>query len=999
MFSKKKIKLEEENKKNVSFPLYVVEHLYLLEDELKILTSNAKKTFRERLLKKVIAMCSGVKIKFTLHRFAVLPRFFYKTKPTSEKEACDNLLGFLLFDTSNDNPYSLVSKKFVAGICAKKVGRTIFEEYVFPILAVDDFENDISLDSVQNVVGFYWKLGFDFDSFQRTRTFDSLVQYYGFKNLIAWFDGTSKYKKPQDVQKFLLDKGPLVFTMRWRRTPSDENIDFLESVQYFLQNKIMYRYKELQNAMNEALEAVERKKMTEAQFRTIMENIYTNYTYKTRKVKIQTHYEKILAAYQNVVNSDKLVFVEKLERTFPDFNEKELESTLRANNELHEYAVNKMDLSDNEEEEESNSGEEIEEEEQESDYAVELPSFEDVEFPSFEEVETCINCNAEVNLDDPFTLQCELCEDAIFCGVECQKAMEQEHIATCYDVNSKNHEYLHAIIKSLVPETHEMVQIGNTYISNLLQPSYSSSYEEEEEEQESSSYEDNSSDLDKKTEENSKEEQESYSTDSYIDAAHMFITNYLIENDFNKETIDLVALKLPNFKGFSRKLGNVRRGFKKGRIRRKLKSGKGVKGKTMLKNTQAKGILKSKTKPVGANNKRKYYKKLLKSEKNPDKAKIFKNKIAKNTKPKDKIDRQRWYKNKLQRAETKNKNPAKITSLKQKVAKHKSNRYVPKDKQNVRKSDRPNYYKKRANKYNDPKFTSTDKYKSNPSKYDAKRKYFNDKQNKFSGTKKKLVTLKTKKQLAKRRAVRLQKRGARKAKTKARKEEKKQNSGNNTNMTNKAINVLRRNRNTRSGPEPKLRQGALLVPATKAALRQRREKQVGGEKKGKSTTTTKPMPNNNNNTNKAPKKTPGLTKSQTKKLSVKDLVKKLKLQEGKGFVGQVKKAAKKAINKDGSGKQAPSIPKPSLGGGGGGGGLFIPGGGGGGGGGGNSSANGQTTVNLTKTKPSTEEKREEEEEEEEGELEEEGEEEEEEEETTTSVKTQLTSVADPFFYL
>lgn len=259
-------------------------------------------------------------------------------------------------------------------------------------------------------------------------------------------------------------------------------------------------------------------------------------------------------------------------------------------------------------------------------------------------VDECVNCDQPVDDNDPFTLRCENCYDVVFCSKTCEAEMHEEHRRQCYNVGSNDHEYLHAIISSLVPADHEMVLLGETIVGDLTFES------------DSSEFENNLVVGEENVGEEFDEEQEE---DSYIEAAHDFILSYLMENDFNEQTMDLIELKLPG-RGVA---GQQKRAIRKTkrRVKRSIKKSKKT-GKPRVAKTRAtsKKAVKAKGKALA---KTPQGKKILKQKRTKERA-------ARRLKRKDKIKarKQKRTDRKAEKAKAKKEDPNKKPSLKKKLS-------------------------------------------------------------------------------------------------------------------------------------------------------------------------------------------------------------------------------------------------------------------------------------------------------------------------------------------
>ncbi len=67
---------------------------------------------------------------------------------------------------------------YIHDFCARKAGRNILEQFVFPKIPLDDYKSQIRLDPLYVAIGFYLKVGFKFLDVKVQAKFDNILKRF-----------------------------------------------------------------------------------------------------------------------------------------------------------------------------------------------------------------------------------------------------------------------------------------------------------------------------------------------------------------------------------------------------------------------------------------------------------------------------------------------------------------------------------------------------------------------------------------------------------------------------------------------------------------------------------------------------------------------------------------------------------------------------------------------------------------------------------------------------
>lgn len=368
-------------------PLYVVEHFYLLEEALGITLKKEKEELRDAILKKLNKMCNNNSIGFAKQNFDINTTFFFKNKPKNATEVIGLFVSAIVFEQKTGH---------VVYFCSQNIGKKVLNEYVFPLIAKDDFAANISLMSVRSAVGFYFKQDFNFKNSTESENFDKLINTYGFDNVINWLRNKSTFVMPKDVKEFYDED---FYEMTWKRHYSLNapfEIDFLESVKLFKDKQAIYADKSLNNHVQKLFLKVSKYNNL---FDEIMNRIYNisdedfNKDKSSYRRLFNTFYDDAIAIYKRYVHLDRetvdLLSVNMIstykERVvfLPQKTEEELLQILE-----EQEDQNEMQMSDNEID---------------------------------ASISVCAHCNNTINNYDPFVI---VTKNSKYCGTICQKKQE-----------------------------------------------------------------------------------------------------------------------------------------------------------------------------------------------------------------------------------------------------------------------------------------------------------------------------------------------------------------------------------------------------------------------------------------------------------------------------------------------------------------------------------------------------------------------------------------------
>lgn len=142
---------------------YFSSHLYLLAHKFNLNTRFQRDSFEKKVTSFITHnICKG-NLAFKLNSCTL----FFKQEPKTTDDFFDQFAGLIHFE---DN--------YIHSFCAHKAGRQILEEFVFPKIPLDDYQNHIRLEPVYTAIVFYLKVGFRFYDEKLQKMFDKLMQKY-----------------------------------------------------------------------------------------------------------------------------------------------------------------------------------------------------------------------------------------------------------------------------------------------------------------------------------------------------------------------------------------------------------------------------------------------------------------------------------------------------------------------------------------------------------------------------------------------------------------------------------------------------------------------------------------------------------------------------------------------------------------------------------------------------------------------------------------------------
>jgi len=359
-------------------PLYVVEHFYLLEEALGVTLKKEKEELRNAVLEKLNEMCNE-HVTFYIGDFDSDISFFFKNKPENTKDVVDMFVAAITVQHKENR---------IRFFCAQKVGRAVLNQYVFPLIAEDDFHKVISLSAVTSAIGFYFKQGFDFVNFNEAGNFNSLIKKYGFDNVTNWLQNKpdNNNNKPDDVVEFHKHDS---YAMFWKRNvPFGDTfvVDFLESVQLFKHQHAIYAGTKFNPFFADFFAKFEKKKNF-AVFDMIIEKINNFDKTKNANQSFGEYDKFVKPIYYYIKKKNKkmeMISTQK-ERVLPQKTEGELYQILQKKEEEDQ---NEMQMSDDE----INAS-----------------------------ISVCAHCNNTINNYDPFVV---VTKNSKYCGTICQKKQE-----------------------------------------------------------------------------------------------------------------------------------------------------------------------------------------------------------------------------------------------------------------------------------------------------------------------------------------------------------------------------------------------------------------------------------------------------------------------------------------------------------------------------------------------------------------------------------------------
>jgi hypothetical protein len=141
--------------------MYHVSHLHLLEHQLGLNTLSERDAF-EFKIKSLLEgenFCNE-SVSFNLNKC----NLFFDREPTLD---LSTLIGIIHLEGH-----------YIHALCSNGSGRRILHEFVFPKIALDDFESKIRLEPLYTAIVFYLKMGFKFEDERNQCFFEKLMSHY-----------------------------------------------------------------------------------------------------------------------------------------------------------------------------------------------------------------------------------------------------------------------------------------------------------------------------------------------------------------------------------------------------------------------------------------------------------------------------------------------------------------------------------------------------------------------------------------------------------------------------------------------------------------------------------------------------------------------------------------------------------------------------------------------------------------------------------------------------